>query len=167
MRYYVTIDGSEQIVDVERLPDGRCRATLPGGSSWPLEIDRSGGSVLVTVGERVFDLVLDGAGGEIAVYAGGRRHVAKLETHATREVQASREHAAPAGGSVVLSPMPGKVVEVLVELGQTVDAGAPVIVVEAMKMENQLGAASGGVVRQLLVKAGDNVESGSRLLVIE
>jgi glutaconyl-CoA/methylmalonyl-CoA decarboxylase subunit gamma len=167
VRYYVTIDGSEQIVDVERLPDGRCRATLPGGSSWPLQIDRSGGGVLVTVGERVFDLVLEPTGEQIAVYAGGRRHVAKLETHGTREVQASREHAAPAGGAVVVSPMPGKVVQLLVQLGQAVDAGAPVIVIEAMKMENQLAAAAGGVVKQLLVKAGDNVESGTRLLVIE
>jgi pyruvate carboxylase subunit B len=63
--------------------------------------------------------------------------------------------------------MPGLVVRVKVAEGQRVEAGAGLIVVEAMKMENELRAAAAGVVRRIHVSAGDAVEKGARLLEIE
>jgi propionyl-CoA carboxylase alpha chain len=72
-----------------------------------------------------------------------------------------------AGGGSVVAPMPGLVVRVNVEAGQRVEAGTGLLVVEAMKMENQLSAAAPGVVRRVLVAAGQAVEKGERLLELD
>ncbi|MFM7308060.1 MAG: biotin/lipoyl-containing protein, partial [Actinomycetota bacterium] len=68
-------------------------------------------------------------------------------------------------GSVV-APMQGTIVKVLVEVGQHVKAGDPVVVLEAMKMENQLKADKAGAVTSVNVKPGDKVGSGDVLVVI-
>jgi pyruvate carboxylase subunit B len=69
--------------------------------------------------------------------------------------------------SVVKAPMPGLVVRVEVEVGQSVDPGQGVIVLEAMKMENELRAVGGGVVRAVLVSQGAAVEKGDVLVEFE
>ncbi len=73
---------------------------------------------------------------------------------------------AEVGGKVEL-PMPGKVISVLVEEGQQVAEGEGLLIVEAMKMENEIKAPRAGVVRRLAVKAGDELEKGAPLLDIE
>jgi glutaconyl-CoA/methylmalonyl-CoA decarboxylase subunit gamma len=67
---------------------------------------------------------------------------------------------------MVLSPMPGRVVKVLVAEGDQVEAGAPLIVVEAMKMENELVSARSGTVRKVHVARGQTVEGGARLVEV-
>ncbi len=73
---------------------------------------------------------------------------------------------ARAGTDSVVAIMPGKIVRVLVEEGQTVVEGQPVCVLEAMKMENELRAHRRGVVRAVYVRAGDDVEKGQALVDI-
>jgi propionyl-CoA carboxylase alpha chain len=63
--------------------------------------------------------------------------------------------------------MPGLVVGVSVQAGQHVDAGSPVVVLEAMKMQNELTAKGGGTVREVRVAVGDKVERGAVLAMIE
>jgi biotin carboxyl carrier protein len=70
------------------------------------------------------------------------------------------------GDGVLVSPMPGKVVKVLVTEGQSVEEGAPLAVVEAMKMENELVAGRAGVVEKVFVQVGDAVEGGAQLIKI-
>ncbi len=65
------------------------------------------------------------------------------------------------------APMPGKVVKLLVSAGDQVTARQGVVVVEAMKMENELRAGRAGIVREVLVAEGASVEAGTPLLVIE
>ena len=72
-----------------------------------------------------------------------------------------------AGKAMVTSPMPGKVVRLLVVEGQEVQADQGVIVVEAMKMENELKSALAGKVKEIFVKEGEVVESGAKLLLVE
>jgi propionyl-CoA carboxylase alpha chain len=74
--------------------------------------------------------------------------------------------AGPAAGSLV-APMPGTVRRVLVERGDVVAAGQPLIVIEAMKMEHQVVAPAGGRVDEVLVGPDDQVETGQRLLHVE
>lgn len=71
------------------------------------------------------------------------------------------------GTAEITAPMPGKVVRVLVEAGQAVEAGAGLVVVEAMKMQNELKAPRAGAVVSIDVAAGDTVEAGALLAVIE
>ncbi|NIE85601.1 MULTISPECIES: acetyl/propionyl/methylcrotonyl-CoA carboxylase subunit alpha [unclassified Burkholderia] len=71
------------------------------------------------------------------------------------------------GGGRLTAPMPGKVIAVLVEAGQKVEAGAPLIVMEAMKMEHTIGAPSAGVVAEVLYAVGDQVADGAQLITLE
>jgi biotin carboxyl carrier protein len=71
------------------------------------------------------------------------------------------------GVTEILAPMPGKVVRVQLEAGATVEKGAGVVVVEAMKMQNEMKSPRGGVVVSINVKPGDTVNAGDVLAVIE
>jgi len=66
----------------------------------------------------------------------------------------------------IKAPMPGVVVEVLAEVGAEIDAGQPIVIVEAMKMRNEFGAKHPGKVARLMVKPGQTVERGQTLVLI-
>jgi biotin carboxyl carrier protein len=165
VRYFVSIDGVEQAVDLELLPDGRFRATADGAAATEVEVTRLQTSVLVRVGQHVHELVLDPGQGELFVYASGRRCTVAVQRVSAKAPGQGRAGPERAGG-VVLSPMPGKVVQLLVKPGDAVVPSTPVVVVEAMKMENQLTAGVAGNVQEVLVQPGNNVERGTRLVVI-
>jgi len=74
---------------------------------------------------------------------------------------------AEAGGEGVRAPMPGKIVDVFVEPGDKVDAGDVVLILEAMKMENELRAPKKATVRSVLVKKGDPAQGGQLLVALE
>ena len=81
---------------------------------------------------------------------------------------ASKPAAAPAAtGAKVTCPLPGTVISINVKEGDTVAAGQTLLVLEAMKMENNIDAERGGVVKQILVAAGATVMEGDTLIVIE
>jgi acetyl-CoA/propionyl-CoA carboxylase, biotin carboxylase, biotin carboxyl carrier protein len=94
--------------------------------------------------------------------------VASGSAGAAKPKRASSGGGAAAGGSgAVAVPMQGTIVKILVELGQAVEAGAAVVVLEAMKMENHINAEKSGVVKEIKVKAGDTVGAGDVVVVIE
>ncbi|WP_346660296.1 biotin/lipoyl-containing protein [Nannocystis pusilla] len=72
-----------------------------------------------------------------------------------------------AGGGLVKAPMPGRVVRVLVSAGQSVERGAPLVIVEAMKMENELLAAVAGTVKAVHVGEGVAVDAGQALVELD
>lgn len=79
-----------------------------------------------------------------------------------------RTHPGSSGGdNIIKSPMPGKVVKVLVNAGDRVEAGQTVIILSAMKMESEFKACKEGIVTEVAVKEGDTVDSNQLLVVIE
>jgi len=86
---------------------------------------------------------------------------------ARKPARASSAAAAGGGSGEVAVPMQGTIVKVLVEVGAAVEAGQPVVVLEAMKMENQIQAEVGGTVSQVKVAPGDTVGAGDVVVVIE
>ena len=74
--------------------------------------------------------------------------------------------AAASAGSLN-APMPGKILELLISDGESVEEGQPVLILEAMKMENELKSPSNGVVSKLHIQQGDNVEKNQLLIDIE
>jgi biotin carboxyl carrier protein len=71
------------------------------------------------------------------------------------------------GSAEILAPMPGKIVRVLVEVGSQIEKGTGVIVVEAMKMQNEMKSPREGSVKAVNVKAGDTVNAGDVLAIVE
>jgi acetyl-CoA/propionyl-CoA carboxylase biotin carboxyl carrier protein len=84
-----------------------------------------------------------------------------------RAASGSGGAAGGSGSGDVVVPMQGTIVKVLVEVGQEVEAGQAVVVLEAMKMENQIQAEKSGKVKEIKVKAGDTVGSGDIVAIIE
>lgn len=167
MRYTVEIgEGRTEEVEITRLGPERFQYRVGNGPLHVVEAGVAAGLVHLLQGDRSHVVRL-GARGE-----GRQAHVGGRELRLEVQDERKRRHGhAGAGGAegrkVVRSPMPGKVVKVLVEEGQAVTAGQGVIIVEAMKMENELKAPGPGLVKQILVKAGDRVEGNAELVVIE
>ena len=76
------------------------------------------------------------------------------------------DSAPPAEGKTMLAPMAGTILRILVKEGQTVKKGENLIVLEAMKMENEIVADKDGIIRSILVKANDSLESDQPLLIL-
>jgi len=161
VKYCVTIQGQEQEVEVNgdeiRLNGEPFEARLISVPETPLRRLQLDGS------SRTYAMV--GSGGDWTVLADGEIHSAVVEDERTRQLrkvtgQSDRqEH-----GGVVKAPMPGMVLRLEVEVGQTVAQGAGVAVLEAMKMENEIKAPVAGVVSAIPVEAGQAVEKGTVLV---
>jgi len=180
MKLIVKSGGREETVEVHRGRDGYRVAV--GGVVY--EVDAA------DLGNGQRSLVIDGAQHEVAVHplparpgTGGPGHgldghyrVSRGATRPASEVEvldplthlARQTHAAAAGGGrrQVTALMPGRVVAILAAEGDTVAAGQGVLVLEAMKMENEIAAESAGVLRKLLVQSGQAVEGGEPLFEI-
>lgn len=169
MRYFVQIEGKEHVADVTELPGGGFDVRLCDADGKPVtavDVDVSATSLAVRVDGRMFDLVLDGQAPNPSVFASGRRPAIVVENAHQRAAASVRKAAGGDGGGIVNSPMPGKVVKVLVKEGDAVEPGRPLVVVEAMKMENELVAEKAGTIQKVYVQPGDAVEGGARLVAI-
>ena len=160
-----------------------------GGEKFSVEVRREGERVFAEVGGRRYELEARnvGAGEYLLVREGrvyecsvGRRTGGSPVTVAVGAGEyevtltdpkhlrgAGVAHGAGEGRAQVVAPMPGKVVRVLVEAGQQVEAGQGVVVVEAMKMQNELKSPKSGTVAELRAEPGATVNAGDVLAVIE
>jgi 3-methylcrotonyl-CoA carboxylase alpha subunit len=152
--------GSEEItLDAMPEEDG-WRVTLAGRGHW-LRGTLGDGSVSLAVDARRLRAGLFREGRRLAILLDGRCHEFEIV-----DLLAAPDMAAEAGGHIA-SPIPGRVARVLVSEGDTVARGAPVVVVEAMKMELTLTADRDGTVARIRCTAGDMVAEGVELVVIE
>ena len=154
--FRVTVDGVATDVEVTELKGGRM-SLLVGEASGPARR-----SVEALVGEKgpAGDLTIVVANGTFDARVFGTRGV-----WGARRRIAAGEHAA--GTNEISAPMPGRITRVLVAPGDTVQPRQPLIVVEAMKMENELRARSASRVKDVLVTEGALVEAGRVLVVLE
>jgi glutaconyl-CoA/methylmalonyl-CoA decarboxylase subunit gamma len=160
-RYVVTVRGRELTVLVTPLPNGRFVARVEGTAD-PIEVTLRGDAVeaVATVGRE--SLELWASGNDVTVR--GEPKPVRVETRDAGNRAKSTGKGSLSG--TVRAPMPGRVVKVLVEPGATVAKGTGVVVVEAMKMENELSSSVPGVVEKVFVSAGDAVERGAPLVEI-
>jgi pyruvate carboxylase subunit B len=151
----VTVDGEPFEAHVAAVPGTPLYHLLLGGESW-------------TVSAQPLEGLGEMGGPRWALGAVGERIEVEAVDERTRTIQSltGRRGGGPAGG-VIRAPMPGLVVRVEVREGDRVSAGAGLVVVEAMKMENELRAARPGVVAKVHVEAGTPVEKGAPLVSLD
>lgn len=157
MIYEVTIAGVTRKVDVERTSTG-LRARLDGGPWQGVDATQTLG--WLRLNGRRYGAHADHA--RVQLHDGAEHFVA--EVHDPRD--AALVSGGGAGEGSLRSPMPGAVVRVPVRVGDAVSAGQVVLVVEAMKMENEFKAPFDGVVSELAVAVGQAVEGGALLAVV-
>jgi len=163
VKYFATVDGREFEVEIE------------GGQVWvdgeAIAVDLSQSGV-----PELYSILLDGSSYEVlveeerqeyAVTLRGQQFHVQVEDERTRRLNAGRKGPLiPTGELVVKAPIPGLVVKVLVSEGDDIPEDHPLIILEAMKMENEIRSLRAGVVRTVDVSAGQRVEQGAPLLVL-
>jgi biotin carboxyl carrier protein len=162
MKYFVDVGGREIAVEVDgdRVSvDGRTyHVALQPVNGTPLR------QLLVDGRPRLL-AVQPVARGRWLFGATGERREVEVVDERTRHIRSlTAQTAATTGGGVLKAPMPGLVVRIQVEPGAAVQPGSGVLVLEAMKMENELRAAAPGIVRAVRVQPGQAVEKGQVLV---
>ncbi len=166
MKYFVTIDDHEHAVDVEVRPTGELVVLLDGR---PMDNDvvvLDDGSLSIRIDGKVLDLTVEGVPPDVGVVASGHRAYVRVESERQRAAAAARRTSGTASEKQIVAPMPGRVVKILVSVGEEVKVGQGVAVVEAMKMENELKAKGVGTVAEIHVKPGEAIESGAKLITL-
>jgi biotin carboxyl carrier protein len=140
--YVVSLDGVEHVVDARKL-EADFYSILYEGKSYEVSVEHAGSKYVVRHGasEQVVELADASRGG--------------------------REELRRGSADEIVSIMPGKVVRILVAQGDEVQKGQGLVVVEAMKMENEIASPRSGRIREVAVSAGATVESGAKLVVLE
>lgn len=166
MKYLVDVNGVRQAVttdgDAARVAGADERATLDPADSIPVRTLR--------IGDRVVRVVVhsrEGRGRYTLDIDGHRYNVEALGERARAIQELAAKSAPPAGPAPVIAPMPGLIVRVNVAVGDTVAAGQGVLVMEAMKMENELRASAAATVKAIRVTQGTAVEKGTVLIELE
>jgi len=168
MKLHATIAENEIDVEVRR-EQGSVIANV-AGREYQLDVHQRSSTVMLrTADGKIFDCRVEGnssSGQPVDVVVGARRYtVALTDPKRLRGAAAASGHGD--GAARIVAPMPGKVVRVLVETGTQVDAGAGVLVVEAMKMQNEMKAPKAGTVVAINAAVGATVNGGDVLAVIE
>ncbi len=166
MKFEVAINNTQRIVELERDANG-----------WRISLD---GKVVdadtTEIAPNIFSILLDGKSHEIRVASTSSgtltlqtgRHEFTAEVTDPRAWRGRRHGALEAEGrQQILAPMPGKIIRVLVQAGEKVEAGQGLLVVEAMKMQNEIRSPKSGTVERLLVKEGQPVNAGEILAWID
>ncbi len=162
MRYVTTVDGKE--FEIEVVDDHHVRI-----GDRVIAVDFESIS-----GQPVFSLIVDGKSYESYVYEGdedlqvllhGRQFQVKVEDEREKRLRAAAGGGVAEGGEFHLkAPMPGLVVAIPVEEGQEVKKGQVLVILESMKMQNELKAPRDGVVERIKVRAGESVEQKQTIL---
>jgi biotin carboxyl carrier protein len=164
MTYDIDINGKNYRLDLNRA-DGRWTCRLDGSE---VEVDAvlARPDVLsLRIGDQVYEVKCEHVAGETHLWVGSVRFAAEVRDPRSLRgrVRAVDDH----GPRKLTAPMPGKIVRVLVRQGDEVEAGAGMLVVEAMKMQNEIKSPKKGTVHKILVGEGAAVNAGDVLAIVE
>jgi biotin carboxyl carrier protein len=162
VKYVATVDGQEY-----RVALGEKGITLDGA---PVEVDLQsidgGFHYSLLVGAASHEVFVEHCEGFCTVTLGGQRYRVQVEDERAQRAGEQRAAGEVAGEADVVSPMPGVVVAVLVEAGQEVHSGEGLLILEAMKMENEIRAPRTGVVEAVQATPGQRVSQDDVLVRI-
>lgn len=158
MRYQLKRSSTLTLADLAENMDGTFSVEIDGQRHHVSVVQKGKTTLLLDVGGRLIRVDRQGERTRVA----GFSHDTEVSSEALDESLANSGRRSNSG--VLKSPMPGRILRVLVEVGDSVTPRAPVLIIEAMKMENQLFAPIEGRIDALSVEAGQTVEAGAELL---
>jgi biotin carboxyl carrier protein len=160
---------ADQVIDVEVRREGERVIGVVGGHTYELNLQQTARSYVLSSDGAVFDCRVDGqpTSGETVDVVVGTERFAVMFTDPKRLRGSAAAAGVGDGAARIVAPMPGKVVRVLVQVGAQIEAGAGVVVVEAMKMQNEMKSPKAGSVSAVNVEVGATVNGGDVLVVIE
>ena len=164
MTYDVSIDGKNYRLELERT-ESQWSCRLDGRE---IEVDAvvARPDVLsLRIGNRAYEVKCERVGGELHLWVGSARFA--VDVRDPRSLRGRAHAVDDRGPKKLMAPMPGKIVRVLVSQGAEVEAGAGVLVVEAMKMQNEIKSPKKGTIQKILVAEGSAVNSGDVLAIVE
>jgi biotin carboxyl carrier protein len=164
MKYYAQVDNNEYEVEINAGV-----LTLNGE---PVDVDlvRTGVTELYSVlfGGSSYEMLVNSDRFNYTINVRGVQFQVQIEDERARRLnRARRLPALPEGELAITAPIPGLVVRILVEEGDLIEEGQPVVLLEAMKMENELRAMRGGVVKSIVAAPGQRVDQHAPLIVLE
>jgi len=155
MKYVATVEGQEYTVEIEHPHE-----VLVNGTPYAVDLESIDGTSFFSllIGTRSYEVFVDRQKDVYYILIEGDRYEVLVEDERLRQLRAlgGAKHE-PVGEATVTAPMPGLVVAVLVEEGQPVKMGDGVVILEAMKMENEIRAPRDGVVKSVRVSPGQTV----------
>ena len=151
----VRVEGDQLVLETERESVAAHVVSVPDGESYSL-----------LVGGRSYEVAIQEEPSGLQVLLDGRRFRVLVRSPLEKTLALVAHRPAVAEGQVLDAPMPGLVVAVKARVGDVVAPGQALVVMEAMKMQNELQAPGPGVVQALHVAAGDTVEAGRRLVTL-
>ena len=156
--YHISLDDQDTRIDLDI-------------NGEPLQID------LVPInGDHTYSLLINGRSyvatmmdmdESCQVMIDGRVYAVDVEEEELARLRSQVKRKHPAGGEQIKAPMPGRIIDIEVAVGDTVESGQGVAIIEAMKMENELRALTGGVVKEIRTRVGDAVNKNDILVVLE
>jgi pyruvate carboxylase subunit B len=167
VRYVVELNGERRNVTID--PEGACYGDGAPVHAELIDVEASPARIL-KIGTEVHRVVIQKrhGRGKYTLWVDGYRFETEALDERTRAIRdLSAASAGPVGPAPIIAPMPGLIVRVSVCVGDRVEAGQGVVVMEAMKMENELRATAAGVVKSVEVAAGTAVEKGTLLVILE
>ncbi|HLA44275.1 MAG TPA: biotin/lipoyl-containing protein, partial [Aggregatilineales bacterium] len=144
---FVTINGEEREVDFKSMGQHAIFSLIIDNQSFEAVVEQRDGKYHVLIFGDLYEIDI-------------------IDERTYRLMLAGGGAAEPTGEVVIASPMPGLIVDVTVEIGQEVQKGQTVVILESMKMENELKAPRNGTVIRIDVKKGDSVEQSKTLVTI-
>ena len=160
-------DAPASELDVETLGEGRYAVTLDGRTFELESLVLPHGAVSMIVEGQSFSVEFDEKGDEVKVLLRGQLTRFDVADERKLRLRAGTAGFTVEGKQTLTSPMPGKIVKVFVKVGDVVTEGQGLVVVEAMKMENELKSPKAGTITQIITKEGATVENGAPLVVVE
>jgi glutaconyl-CoA/methylmalonyl-CoA decarboxylase subunit gamma len=162
------LGGREVAVTVERGRDGQWRVAVDGGPERPVDaVEIRPGTWSILVDGRSLLVDVDRRAGRTALLVGGEEVAFELADARKRRLAQAVAGRPTTSGESIRAPIAGRVVKLLVEVGQSVAAGQGVAVLEAMKMENEIRADRGGTVAAIGAQPGQSVETGALLVTLK
>lgn len=160
-------DAEATPVEVESLGNGLYAVTLEGKRYELDSLVLPHGAVSMLVEHDSYNVDFEERGDEVGVLVRGEVLRFDIADERKLRMRAASGAFQAEGKQTINAPMPGKIVKVFVKVGDEVQEGQGLVVVEAMKMENELKAPKAGKVTEVHAKEGTTVENGARLVVVE